>query len=111
PWLGIAPIWGTAGLTASAGFAGWIEFALLRRSLKRRARATGVSVSDAARLWGSALVAAAAAWAVRLALPPLSPLLRGAIVLPIFGAVYLGGAFALGVPVMTFLHGRREVSP
>src|SRR5207249_9428191 len=28
-WIGIEPRWGVAGLTASAGFAGWVEFSLL----------------------------------------------------------------------------------
>ena len=34
-WIGIDPRWGVAGLTASAGIAGWVEFALLRRGLHR----------------------------------------------------------------------------
>ena len=38
PWLGIEPRWGVAGLTASAGVAGWVEFALLRRTLNRAHR-------------------------------------------------------------------------
>src|SRR5213078_4499908 len=33
PLLGIDPLWGTAGLTASAGVSGWLEFLLLRRTL------------------------------------------------------------------------------
>src|SRR5206468_10710054 len=32
-WLGIDPLWGAAGLTASAGIAGWVEFLLLCGSL------------------------------------------------------------------------------
>src|SRR5258706_530233 len=36
PAIGLDPKWGVAGLTASAGIAGWIEFALLRRTLNRR---------------------------------------------------------------------------
>ena len=36
--LGIEPRWGAAGLTASAGIAGWVEFALLRRGLRRADR-------------------------------------------------------------------------
>jgi len=32
-WLGLHPNWGIAGLTASAGIAGWVEFVLLRRGL------------------------------------------------------------------------------
>lgn len=34
--LGYSPIWGAFGLTASAGFAAWIEFLLLRRWLAHR---------------------------------------------------------------------------
>ena len=33
PRLGISSLWGTAGLTASAGVSGWLEFLLLRRTL------------------------------------------------------------------------------
>jgi putative peptidoglycan lipid II flippase len=97
--LGIAPIWGAAGLTASAGVAGWIEFALLRASLNARVGATGVKGSYLARLWLAAGVGAIAAWAVKLALPPLDPLLRGALVLPVFGAVFLGSARLCGVRI------------
>ena len=44
-WLGIDPRWGVAGLTASAGIAGWVEFTLLRQPLNRRIGATGLPVS------------------------------------------------------------------
>jgi putative peptidoglycan lipid II flippase len=97
--LGIAADWGAAGLTASAGVAGWIEFALLRASLNRRIGRTGLAASYAARLWTAAIAGAAMAWALRLALPPLDPLVRGAAVLPVFGAGFLGAAVLLGVPV------------
>ena len=36
------PKWGVAGLTASAGIAGWIEYLLLRRSMNSRIGPTGV---------------------------------------------------------------------
>ena len=36
--LGVEPRWGAAGLTASAGIAGWVEFLLLRRALNRADR-------------------------------------------------------------------------
>ncbi len=99
PRLGIATDWGAAGLTASAGVAGWIEFTLLRASLNRRIGRTGLAASYAARLWVAALAGAAVAWAVRLGLPPVDPLVRGAAVLPVFGATFLGAAVLLGVPV------------
>lgn len=98
PHLGIAREWGAAGLTASAGVAGWIEFALLRASLGRRVGSTGLAPSYAARLWTAAAAGAAAAWGVKLLLPPLDPVVRAALVLPAFGATYLGAARVMGVP-------------
>ena len=99
PRLGIAPAWGAAGLTASAGVAGWIEFALLRANLNRRIGHTGLAANYVARLWMSGAGGAAAAWGVKLLLPPLDPLVRGALVLPVFGAGFLAVALLLGVPI------------
>jgi putative peptidoglycan lipid II flippase len=96
--LGISARWGAAGLTATAGVAGWIEFALLRASVNRRIGPTGLNAGYVARLWIAALLAAAAAWGAKLMVPPLEPLLRGAVILPIFGAAYFATAFALRVP-------------
>jgi putative peptidoglycan lipid II flippase len=66
-WLGIDPGWGVAGLTSTAGVAGWVEFMLLRRAVNRRIGATGLPVSLSAKLWTSAAVAAAAGWGVKIA--------------------------------------------
>jgi putative peptidoglycan lipid II flippase len=99
PALGIAHEWGAAGLTASAGVAGWIEFALLRASLNRRIGHTGLAADYIARLWASGVAGGAAAWGVKLLLPPLEPLIRGALVLPVFGAAYLATALLLRVPI------------
>jgi putative peptidoglycan lipid II flippase len=102
PWLGVPAIWGAAGLTASAGIAGWIEFALLRRSIARRIGPTGLGRAHMMKLWSAAVVAGAVAWSVKLALPPLYPLLRGMVVLPVFGIVYLAAAFLMRVPMPAF---------
>jgi putative peptidoglycan lipid II flippase len=104
--LGIDQQWGAAGLTASAGLAGWIEFLLLRRSLNRRIGPSGLPVSLGTRLWGSAAVAAAAAWALRSALPPLHPILLAALVLTLYGGLYLLGTMVLGVEEARRLVGR-----
>jgi putative peptidoglycan lipid II flippase len=106
-WLGVAPIWGTAGLTASAGVSGWIEFLLLRASLTRRIGATGLPASLTVRLWTAACFAGAAGFFLKRALPWSGPLIRGAIVLPAFGVVYFAAAFALGVPVLNVLKRRH----
>src|SRR5208337_5404191 len=53
-WIGIDPRWGVAGLTASAGIAGWVEFTLLRRTLNARIGRTGLPASLVAQLWFAA---------------------------------------------------------
>ena len=70
-WIGVHPRWGVAGLTASAGLAGWAEFWLLRRTLNRRIGRTGLPAPLMARLWTAAAAAAAAGWGVKLLLGPL----------------------------------------
>ncbi len=44
PRIGLDPKWGVAGLTASAGIAGWVELKLLRRSLNRLIGKTGLQL-------------------------------------------------------------------
>jgi putative peptidoglycan lipid II flippase len=58
---GGAAAMGTVGLTASAGIAGWLEFLLLRTFLQRRIGPVAFPVSLQLTLWGSAVIAAAAA--------------------------------------------------
>src|SRR6202040_245589 len=88
PAIGLDPKWGVAGLTASAGVAGWIEFALLRRSLNRRIGRTGLSASYVIKLWIAALLAADVGWALKLTLPHLHPIPLAAVVLGIYGVSY-----------------------
>ena len=75
--LGIAPGWGVAGLTASAGVAGWVEFALLRSRLNHRIGRTGVPAKLTAGLWLAAALAAACAWGIKLYVGLERPLLSG----------------------------------
>jgi putative peptidoglycan lipid II flippase len=97
-WLGIDLRWGTAGLTASAGIAGWIEFALLRRTLNRRIGSTGLPGGLVLRLWAAAVAGALVAWTVKLALPTAHPIVLAAAILVPYGLVYLGVTMALNVP-------------
>ncbi|MEP6918796.1 MAG: murein biosynthesis integral membrane protein MurJ [Acidobacteriota bacterium] len=99
PHLGIGPRWGAAGLTASAGIAGWCEFALLRHSLNARIGGTGVGAARLARLWAAAAVAAAIGWQVRMLAWPGSPIVRAVAVLGPFGVAFIGMAAALRVPI------------
>ena len=96
-WIGIDPKWGVAGLTASAGAAGWVEFSLLRRTLNARIGRTGLPGSLVARLWLAAAVAAAAGWGVKLALGAHHPLVFGLAVIATYGLIYLAAAWLLRV--------------
>ena len=90
--------WGAAGLTASAGIAAWVEFTLLRRTLNRRIGRTGLSAAFLAKLWGSALVAAAAAWGVKLGLGVGHPILLAIAALVPYGVVYFALTMWLAIP-------------
>jgi putative peptidoglycan lipid II flippase len=96
--LGIAPEWGAAGLTASAGVSGWVEMLLLRSTLNARIGKTGLSGGYVAQLWGSAIAAAAIAWSVKLALPSLHPIVTAMLVLGPYGVAFLAMTLALRVP-------------
>jgi putative peptidoglycan lipid II flippase len=96
-WTGIDARWGMAGLTASAGVAGWVEFALLRRTLNRRIGRTGLGASMAARLWISAVVAACAAWGSKLVLGQHGPIISAVVILGTYGVVYFAVTYLLGV--------------
>jgi putative peptidoglycan lipid II flippase len=96
--LGLNPMWGAAGLTASAGVAGWVEMFLLRASLNRRIGRTGLPLSYVAALWAAAALGAAAGWGVKLALPMMHPAIAAVAVLGAYGVVFLGVAFALRIP-------------
>ena len=95
--LGVAPRWGAAGLTISAGLAGWVEFVLLRRAVTRRIGRTGIPLRRLAILWGSAGLAAGIALGAHTLLPPIRPLVSGVIVIGLFGATYFASTAVAGV--------------
>jgi putative peptidoglycan lipid II flippase len=96
--LGVPARWGVAGLTASAGVAGWVEFALLRRGLNRRVGRTGLDPRLAGRLWLAAGAAGIAGGAVALWLPLGNhPIGLAVVVIGVYGGVYFSAASALGV--------------
>jgi putative peptidoglycan lipid II flippase len=96
--LGIDPHWGAAGLTASAGIAGWIEFHLLRSRLNRRIGPTGVPARFILSLWGAAAIGAVAGWEMRRLVAGQNRMLGGALVLGTYGVVFLLTTIALGIP-------------
>jgi len=104
--LGLDPRWGAAGLTASAGAAGWVEFVLLQRGLNRRIGPSGLPLGLLARLWGAAFGGVAIGLGISLPAAGLAPIPRAVLVLVPFGAVYLGLTLVLGVAEGRALVGR-----
>ncbi len=98
--LGLDQRWGAAGLTVSAGIAGWVEFMLLRRGLQRVVGPVPSGRSRILRLWAVALVAALAGYALKVELPFHQPLLVGPCVLIPYAALYLGITQWMGIASM-----------
>ena len=98
PLLGLDPKWGAAGLTATAGIAGWVEFALLRRSLCSRLGHFDLPGSELLRLWTAGLAAAAVGTIARLGLPHLGPMPLALVALPAYALVYLAITSWWGIP-------------
>jgi putative peptidoglycan lipid II flippase len=96
--LGVAPRWGAAGLTASAGVAGWVEFALLRRALNARIGRVEFGLGFVTRLWIAAALAAALAWGIKSVAGTAHPILLAVFTLIPYGAAYFGIAAGLGIP-------------
>jgi putative peptidoglycan lipid II flippase len=96
--LNCDPRWGAAGLTASAGIAGWVEFLLLRSRLNQRIGETGLSRSYVALLWLSAALAAGVALLVHRGAPSHQRFLGAAAVLGSFCIVFGALTVALGIP-------------
>jgi putative peptidoglycan lipid II flippase len=96
-WLGLDQHWGAAGLTASAGIAGWVEFALLRHRLNARIGVTGVPAGLLARLWASAAAGAAVGWLARPVVAGRGTVVTAAVVLGAYGVTYFVFTYVTGV--------------
>lgn len=118
--LGIDRKLGAAGLTASAGLAGWVEFYLLRREMDKRIGRTRLVPARMVRLWGAALAGAAVPWTYKLAVDRGTPIisahetavhskLMAIALLCVYGLMYLGITAAFGIPEAknVFDRGRR----
>ena len=102
----MANVWGAAGLTASAGIAGWVEMLMLRRTLNGRIGRTGLPADYVAKLWAAASAGAAAAWAAKIAVPTLQPVVTAVLVLGPYGIVFFGAAFVFRIPEASAALGR-----
>jgi putative peptidoglycan lipid II flippase len=88
---------GALGLALGAALGAWVEWALLKRTLRKRVGSVGAGIAPLARMFVAAGAAAAGAYAVHLQLATTQPVLEAAVVAGVFGSVYLGLAVALGV--------------
>jgi putative peptidoglycan lipid II flippase len=103
--LHLDPSWGLAGLPASAGVAGWIEFLLLRWALRRRVGTFSVPGMLLVKLWSVAAFSAALAYPLKLWISG-HPVISGVVVLPCYGLLYLGGARYFRIPEADTILGR-----
>lgn len=87
--LGFDRRWGVAGIALASSAAGWVEFVLLRRSLRARLGETRVAGPVMRWLWTGAIAATAAGTWLRLALDGWGPVWRGVLVLTVFSLAYL----------------------
>jgi putative peptidoglycan lipid II flippase len=100
PRLAIPLTLGAAGLTASAGIAGWIEFLLLRRKLHQKIGKVPGGGGQILRLWAAAACAAVLSLALKYPTTQLRiryPMVLGLGLIATYGTVYLGATWLLGV--------------
>lgn len=88
---------GPVGLALGAAIGAWLEWGLLRTRLRRRIGNVGTGGSQLARMFGAALVAAAAGYGVRVVAGGSHPVLVAALVVGVFGVVYFAVARMLGL--------------
>lgn len=105
--LVLGPEWGAAGLTVSAGLAGWVEFLLLRRGLSARIGSTGLTAGLLPRLWTAAAAGAGVGWLMLNFVGAWHPVPAAVIVLGAYGVTYLLITRLLGVQEARTLLVRR----
>jgi putative peptidoglycan lipid II flippase len=104
--LGLDKKLGVAGLTATAGIAGWVEFFLLRRAMTKRIGPTSLAPSLTVKLWIAAIISAAVAWALKLGVPTTHRMVMAIAILAAYGVAYLIITTLLGVSEATALTAR-----
>jgi putative peptidoglycan lipid II flippase len=98
PALGLDLRWGVAGLTASAGICGWLEFVLLRNTMNQRIGKTGLPAQFILKLWVCAGAAAATGWGGKLMMNLSHPIVLAIVSLGMYGVVYFAVALVFDLP-------------
>jgi putative peptidoglycan lipid II flippase len=70
---------------------------LLRHTMNARIGRTGLPVSYVAKLWTAAIAGAAAAWAMKLWIPPMPPIAAAVLILGPYGLIFLAFTLLLRV--------------
>ena len=104
--LGLNPKLGAAGLTSSAGIAGWIEFVLLRNSLNKRIGKTGLPLLYSAKLWLGAIISAGVGWGLKMLVTGWHPVPLAIVVLGGYGVSYFLIEYLLRVQQAQMIIGR-----
>jgi putative peptidoglycan lipid II flippase len=94
--LNLDPSYGTAGLTASAGLSGWVEFYLLRQALNKQIGKTNLKVSYQLSIWFCAIIASLVSLAVKHFIH-IRPLVDAIIIFSFFGVSYFAVAYLLKI--------------
>lgn len=95
--LGLEASWGTAGLTASAGLAGWIEFVLLRNRINHLIGPTGLKFIYTIKLWMAAILSGVIAFLCKPFQITHHPFLSGLVIIGLYGVSYFAISAALGL--------------
>ncbi|QDK38209.1 murein biosynthesis integral membrane protein MurJ [Bdellovibrio sp. NC01] len=97
--MGLEASWGTPGLTASAGLAGWIEFFFLRKALNKKIGQTGLPFTFQLKVWAIALVSAGIPAAIAHFILPehMHVIIKAVIAVAIYGLLYFSLGYALKV--------------
>ena len=83
---------GPIGLALGAAIGAWLEWSLLRSQLARRIGSVGAGGSELWRMFGAALIAAAAGYGVRTVTMHIHPVFMAALVVATFGVIYFSVA-------------------
>jgi putative peptidoglycan lipid II flippase len=107
--------YGPVGLALASGLAAWLEWSLLRRKLRLRLPAIGLGRKLVAKLIAIAGVTALIGRGIAWLLPDWHPILIAALVIGLYGVLYLALVQVLGIHaniplVSRFLPGRKPES-